>query len=245
MKKKKQKKNNVPVKFTPPKLESTPLKFCKDDQSRSVTVIGQKSTDQPQEEDLLAKRCKELVGVKDAELAENILFKGAQAIESILSPEESRNIIAQSLHNFEPKDAVEARLVVQATVAQTYGMKCMKRSGEADMLCHIEAMANLGVKLMRVHNETVETLNRYRRGGEQKVTVTHAVVAGQAIVNNFNGVGVPPENKGRTPCSEDYAMQKPEQTTITNVVSPQWPENQNADCTEAALRGRPKKASGE
>ncbi|MGH2612023.1 MAG: hypothetical protein ACRDFB_03110 [Rhabdochlamydiaceae bacterium] len=64
---------------------------------------------------------------------------------------------------------------------------------------------------------------RYRRGGEQKVTVTHAVVAGQAIVNNhFPGVGVLPKNQGNTPCPQENAEQKQGRAKIDHVPNQPW-----------------------
>ena len=96
------------------------------------------------------------------------------------------NVIIQSLHDFKPQDAIEARLVAQATVAFHYAMNNIAKCGSADITSHSESMGNLAIKLMRVHNETIEALNRYRRGGEQKVIVQH-VTADKAVVNQFNG----------------------------------------------------------
>jgi len=47
------------------------------------------------------------------------------------------------------------------------------------------------IKLLRLHNETIEALSRYRRGGEQKVVVQHVNVnnGGQAIVGNVEARG--------------------------------------------------------
>lgn len=47
-------------------------------------------------------------------------------------------------------------------------------------------------KLLRLHNETVEAINKYRRGGEQRVVVQHVQVneGGKAIVGGvLNGGG--------------------------------------------------------
>jgi len=90
-------------------------------------------------------------------------------------------------------------------------------------MCHADHYGNKAIKLLRLHNETIEALNRYRRGGEQKVTVTHAVITDKAIVNNFNGVGgVSTKNEGASPCSPRNAEQKPELTTINHVASQPW-----------------------
>jgi hypothetical protein len=51
------------------------------------------------------------------------------------------------------------------------------------------------------HNETIEALSRYRRGGEQQVVVQH-IADKIAVVNNFDstGGGGSQENKGASPC---------------------------------------------
>jgi hypothetical protein len=111
------------------------------------------------------------------------------------------NIMFQSLNDFKPKDAVEARLASQAAVLYQHGMDRLRQAGRADRSAHAEAEINMSIKLLRCHNETIEAINRYRRGGEQKVTVTHAVLANQAVVNNnYSGGGGVAENKGDTPC---------------------------------------------
>ena len=48
----------------------------------------------------------------------------------------------------------------------------------------IDLNINRATKLMRLHNETLEALNRYRRKGEQRITIQHVQVndGGQAIV---------------------------------------------------------------
>ena len=51
---------------------------------------------------------------------------------------------------------------------------------------HIDNNLNNATKCMRLHNETLEALNRYRRKGEQRVKVVHQYVqvneGGQAVV---------------------------------------------------------------
>jgi hypothetical protein len=48
----------------------------------------------------------------------------------------------------------------------------------------VDLNINRATKLMRLHNETLEALNRHRRKGEQKVVVQHVNVnnGGQAVV---------------------------------------------------------------
>jgi hypothetical protein len=109
------------------------------------------------------------------------------------------------------------------------------------MLNHSDHYANKAVKFLGLHNETIEALNRYRRGGEQKVTVTHAVITEKAIVNNFNGVGGgSTKNEGGSPCPKP-AEPKQEPRVINHADNPQWPMD-GADSMEEKVpaRGRRK-----
>lgn len=202
-------------KINPPRIESTPMKFWKDENGELKLELDEKVKGHP---------VNSVTGCKDIELSSEIVLLTVNAISQLMDKKETAmNVVLQSIHDFKPQNAVEARLVAQATAAFQYAMKGISRSGSADMLCQIEAMANIAIKFMRVHNETIETLSRLRRGGEQKVTVTH-IAEKMAVVNNFGvqgGGGDIQENKGETSCQQS-AGQKPEQTTIPHVDSPQW-----------------------
>lgn len=55
---------------------------------------------------------------------------------------------------------------------------------EWDLITKVEFYMKSALKLLRLHNETLEAVSRYRRGGEQKVIVQHVNVnnGSQAIV---------------------------------------------------------------
>jgi len=111
-----------------------------------------------------------------------------------------------------------------------------------ELVCHLEPLTNLALKFMRVHNETIEVLNRYRRGGEQKVTVIH-IAEKMAVVNNYGytGGGGNHKNQGESPCQQENAALKPEQTSIGHAGNPQW-QTGGADSMEAkvSVRGQKK-----
>lgn len=209
-------------KIEPPVLESTPIKAWKNERGDAMLAI--------ESNNLGGNILKQITGTKDSDIAESIIRGSYLAIQPIFEEGESStkslisslNIIAQSLHDFQPKDAIEARLVSQATALYHHGMDRLAKAGRSELIHHSELQINMAIKLLRVHNETIETLNRYRRGGEQKVTVTHAVLANNAVVNNFTGGGGICKNKGDNPCSES-AEQKPGQMAIDLAVSQQWP----------------------
>jgi hypothetical protein len=226
-----------------PKLESTPVKFWHDDEHEIDVVL--KLQEGQSKADVFFGKLKEMVGVKDTELALNIIDVGAAAIEPLVKKDDQLNVIAQRLHDFGPTNAVEASLVVQASALFTHGMESLRHSATADTLSHGEHYANKAIKLLRLHNETVEALNRCRRGGEQKIVVQHNVVAGQAVVN-FPGVGGDnKENGGENPCSRDYAEPKQEPMAIGHVGNPPWPMGGVDSMEENALVQKRKRAKKE
>lgn len=205
---------DVTTKVHPPQVESTPIKWWKDEHDR----LRAEWHDNVNTKTILS----ELAGVKDTELAASILDVSADVLRPFYRYQDALNVVVQSMHSMSPQDVVEGRFCAQATTLYAYAMKFMERCGRSDLVCHMESMANLAIKLMRLHNETIEALSRYRRGGEQKVVVQHSVIAGQAVVNNFQGGGEAQKSAGGTPCPQD-AEPKPEPTTINHAASQQWP----------------------
>ena len=194
------------------------------------------------EDSLNQELIKETVGVNDYEFALSLITSASNAIEPIRSQEGSITTVMHSLRDLKPRDSMEAQLIGKSAVLFEYAMKNFERSGDASQLCHIEVLTNLGIKLMRAHNETVETLNRYRRGGEQKITVNHALLANQAVVNNNYGEGGPLKNKGDTPCPQENVKPKQELITISPVDSPQCLTGDVDSTVEKVLERKQKKA---
>lgn len=104
----------------------------------------------------------------------------------------AQNILLQSLADNGVKDPTEAKLFMQADTLFKQGMKYLARAEDSDMIPQADFYMKNATKLLRLHNETVEAISRYRRGGEQKVTVQHVQVndGGKAIVGGvFEGGG--------------------------------------------------------
>jgi hypothetical protein len=101
------------------------------------------------------------------------------------------NAVNDALISLKPQDAVEGMLCTRLIALHSLYMKFMNQgSVEGIPQAVADAHLNRSVKLMRVYNETLESLNRHRRKGEQKVTVQHVNVTnhGNAIVaNNISG----------------------------------------------------------
>jgi hypothetical protein len=184
------KKDKEVLALKPPEIESTPIKFW--NKPNNVTdVVVSKTThpDKQDKENSFMEKLKEIFGVKDSDLALSIFRATTAAIEPSVGAVQSLNIITQTVNDLGPEDAIEARLAAQAAVVFTHGMECLQKAGNAEMLAHKEAYVNLACKLLRLHAESVEAMTRYHRKGEQKIIVSHAVMAEKAIVNNFRGEG--------------------------------------------------------
>lgn len=222
-----------------PALEATPVKFWYGEQEDEMGVVLEPKTDQNKRETLF-ELLKQIVGVQDTELASHLIDTAANTIEPVVKKNDKLNIVTQVLHDFGPKNAIEARLVLQADALFAHGMTNLRRAATTDVLGHSEQYVNRAIKLLRLHNETVEALNRFRRGGEQKIVVQHNVMADKAIVN-FPG-GSSTKNEGDTPCSANYVVQKQEPITIDHAVSQPCPMG-NAGFTEVKAQG-PKHKKG-
>src|SRR5579862_5204799 len=212
------------VEQAPPKLEGTPIKYWrKDGEEKNKIEVDLKR---------LTGGFHELTGTSDSEIAFHIVHRAAVAINP-RDPADpfAMNVACQSLHDQQPKDAVEARLISQAAALYSQGMVYLSGAEKAEKFDHMQIYGNLAIKVLRLHNETVEALDRHRRGGEQKVTVVH-VADKMAVVNNYGsqGGGVSQEKEGGNPCSSQNAEQKPVQTGTGHAANQQWPTG-NAVCT--------------
>ena len=100
-----------------------------------------------------------------------------------------------------PNDIFEGMLCGRLWALHNQAMNYMSRAAQPDATtATIDLNINRATKLMRVHTETLDALNKHRRKGEQRVTVQHVNVSngGQAIVaGDFTpGVGSMTKNEG-------------------------------------------------
>lgn len=100
--------------------------------------------------------------------------------------------ISDALHAMRPQDEVEGLLITRLLALHFQGMSYMETSSNNAVSSEVREMhLNRSVKLFRLYNETLETLMRYRRKGEQKVIVQYVNVeqGGQAVVGNIQTGG--------------------------------------------------------
>jgi hypothetical protein len=104
------------------------------------------------------------------------------------------NFMVSIIEGAEPRDQIEAMLAAQMAVVQLATMKIGRRLLVSENIIEQDSTERAFNKLARTFAVQLETLKRYRTGGEQKLTVQHVTVneVGQAIVGDVirsNGEG--------------------------------------------------------
>lgn len=91
------------------------------------------------------------------------------------------------------RDEIEAMLATQMVATHFAAITLLRRLKGAENIPQQDSAGGLAVKLLRTYTMQVETLQRYRGKGQQRVTVEHVHVhqGGQAIVGTVQGGGAP------------------------------------------------------
>jgi len=104
---------------------------------------------------------------------------------------EDMNFLVSMVKGLDPKDALEAALAVQMASVHVLTMQLANQLASSRTLKGQEHAERALNKLARTFTTQVETLKKYRTGGEQKVTVQHVSVNdnARAIVGNVSTGG--------------------------------------------------------
>jgi hypothetical protein len=96
------------------------------------------------------------------------------------------NFMFSVVKGIQPRDQLEAMLAAQMAAVHMATMTFARRLAHVEDILQQDSAERAFNKLSRTFATLMETLKRYRTGGEQKVTVRHVSVAegGQAIVGN-------------------------------------------------------------
>jgi hypothetical protein len=104
--------------------------------------------------------------------------------------ERQAGVAVMALAGIAPKDELEGMIGAQLIAAHSAAMECFRRAmiPEQSFEGRRENL-NQANKLSRTYSVLLETLNRYRGKGQQKVTVEHVHVhaGGQAVVGTVEG----------------------------------------------------------
>ena len=104
---------------------------------------------------------------------------------------DTMNFMVAMVKGLEPKDTLEVTLAAQMASVHVLTMRLANQLASSQTLKGQEHAERAFNKLTRTFAAQVETLKRYRTGGEQKVTVQHVSVSdhAQAIVGNVSTGG--------------------------------------------------------
>jgi hypothetical protein len=128
------------------------------------------------------------IGLKDQSLGRELLMQMSAVANG---NEDAVNAMVAFVRGLEPKDALEATLAAQMAAVHALTMRLASQLANSTTIKGQEHSERALNKLARTFASQVETLKRYRTGGEQKVTVQHVTVSdnAQAIVGNVSGGG--------------------------------------------------------
>ena len=98
--------------------------------------------------------------------------------------ETNSNFLLSVVRAVQPTDELEAMLAVQMAAIHAATMMLARRLNHVETLPQQDSAERALNKLARTYAVQMETLKRYRTGGQQRVTVEHVTVnaGGQAIV---------------------------------------------------------------
>lgn len=130
----------------------------------------------------LRKALKKAAGTEDINTGERILRKTAKGLSSETFNHRI-NEVSSMLPALEPKNPTEALLLGQFLALNDSGMECLRLANLPDQRFHcVEKYFMLAQKLLNTANQTMQTILKYRSGGQQTVQVVHVHNEGQAIV---------------------------------------------------------------
>jgi hypothetical protein len=129
----------------------------------------------------------EALGTADYSFGNNLLKQLVNASSQRGEADEaSFNFMLSVIIGIKPRDHLEAMLAAQMAAIHMATMTFTGRLAHVENIPQQDSVERALNKLARTYAGQMETLKRYRTGGEQKVTVQHVSVSegGQAIVGN-------------------------------------------------------------
>jgi len=100
--------------------------------------------------------------------------------------------VLRIMSEMQPQNPFEGLLISNMTIVWSQAMKLFKIANQNITSSFLfEKYQNQGIKLMRLYNQQLETLDKHRRKGNQKMTVEHIHIhkGAQAIVGDVHQGG--------------------------------------------------------
>ncbi len=170
-----------------------PVKFKATEKFKSLDVLGNPLSE--------VAKMTEAFGTPDPALHIFLLdqvaqtFKGFQSSKSVCPNSELVTICNNAmalLQGIKPQDEIEGMLAVQMIAVHNIAMDAMRLAMISDQFSEAkERNTNRATKLLRTFAIQMETLKKYRSGGQQKMIIEHIHInkGGQAIVGRVTKGG--------------------------------------------------------
>jgi hypothetical protein len=128
------------------------------------------------------------------DLATNLVTRVTSAtFHPFDDPTHHSSIVTAAMTGIGPKDELEGLLISQMVSAHTVALECLRRANLQEQSFEGRKL-NLALadRFMRTFFVQMEALTRYRKGGQQKVTVEHVHIypdakAAMGIFNQASG----------------------------------------------------------
>ena len=152
--------------------------------------IERKQSDTTQPLPRVPDLLKQLSGVQQENFLQTLLPDLVVNFNEIEDSGSKFQAAIEALEAMQPKDIHELMLCIQILSLHRQGMNYMFRLSKADG-GFVDRYLNASAKLLRLHGEKLEALNRYRRKGHQVVQVEHVHVhqGAQAVIGNIQTGG--------------------------------------------------------
>lgn len=132
-------------------------------------------------------------GSKSFHAAETMVAQGLSSVtgscKDLKSLKQKSDDYLALIAELKPQTAYEGLIVSQMASVHQQALECFRwADANKDQSKIFERIQNQGIKLMKLFNQQIATLDKHRRGGNQKVTVEHVHVhdGGQAIVGEVH-----------------------------------------------------------
>ncbi len=175
-----------------------PIKFKSLGSNSGESKIAMKGINDP----LWEVKMFEALGTPESELQSHLLDQVIQTFRGTVSTDGADNdkvalacnYALSTLVGIQPQDELEAMLAVQMIGVHNMAMNCMSKATRTERVDFMATYMNGATKFLRLFAIQMETLKKYRSGGQQKIVVEHVNVGkgGQAIVgvvNQGEGIG--------------------------------------------------------
>ncbi|GAB6194606.1 hypothetical protein [Desulfocastanea catecholica] len=179
-------KNQLPVAGENQDAEDTPIKFGKSVEKNRVKYHNEKV--------VFDLQSATTFGTVDQDCC-NILLEQVFMCSPVIERKGADEIIngtTPMLFAIKPRDELEGMLAVQIVATHNLAMEMARRAANPKQDNDgVSVNVNMLTKLNRTFIAQIETLNRHRGKGQQKMTVEHIHVSdgGQAIIGNVDGGG--------------------------------------------------------